>query len=760
MAAFTCRCLAEPEPEPADEVSREAALPGPDSDAEPTDDFEHPLEAIVGIEPLPIYEAKNDPDGRRYAIGEGQAQWSEDGKVVEEPALITFERRAMTLAELAEANASPALELPPPSVVGTRLAEQSAEVADATSIDVIVIGTDVDDGLQVELDRRIATGVIATRLDWELERDILLEERRDAVAIRLASIIDAVEGAGGTVYETCAALPCLFAELPSGAVETIAGLPEVAKIDVAAVAGTQAGPDGLHVRHGAQIKALLDAGWNGEGATGGASDNIVVAVLEPTNAQGGVPGDFSFLTTHGGFRDTVPSSSFRYADSSVANGWRWDCTAAACDHDSFTPAAGPHPTGVTGVILGDLTGGQLASWPDPTDRVRASGYAPEALVHMVLGPDASSIIQGMDAIENMPSSQDPPQIVNMSFTYDYDDVCAGSDLMALAANDLYQAGIAVIAGAGNAGGSVADCACDSPGTAIGSFTIGAHLQDSLNADATDVREQGIYWVEGGERSAWGGNANEGQNRSIISLTAPGRRSHKFNENGEIDALSSGGLTATSLATATVTGAATSLMDYHLSGSTFIDAPGALYVTLLLMGDRQKILFGKGTSNPDHLWGAGRLRVRYLSSTGMDVPWYWYRASVCIDTGEIYDFALNSGNPLPADIDTLKAAAYWYDVRHETSGAVANVNLGLVTNSSTLVNDADAYDNKSWVYHGNAPDNEAVKLRLAGANVNGHNDPVCGANSILVYWAVFAEDNDRESPTYNVATGEGIYPESL
>jgi hypothetical protein len=31
---------------------------------------------------------------------------------------------------------------------------------------------------------------------------------------------------------------------------------------------------------------------------------------------------------------------------------------------------------------------------------------------------------------------------------------------------------------------------------------------------------------------------------------------------------------------------------------------------------------------------------------------------------------------------------------------------------------------------------------------------------FVHFLVFAEDDDRESPTYDPNTGEGIYPESL
>ncbi len=266
----------------------------------------------------------------------------------------------------------------------------------------------------------------------------------------------------------------------------------------------------------------------------------------------------------------------------------------------------------------------------------------------------------------------------------------------------------------------------------------------------------------GNQSGWGGNNTEGANRSIIGLTAPGRRGYQFNTTGGITISAVAALCCTSLATAQVSGTAASILDQHLASSTFIDAPGALYTVLLLMGDRESwCLLGpcKRTASVDHLWGVGRLRARYISAAGLDAPTTWQRGWTCIDHGEVYDLTLNGGVALPAAMDTLKAAAWWYDVRHETSQTIANVNLGLVTATATLVNDANAYDNKAFVYYANAP-TDVVKLRFAGANVSGHNDPSCGANSIRVYYAVFGEDDARDGLSYNTITGEGIYPEYL
>ncbi len=151
---------------------------------------------------------------------------------------------------------------------------------------------------------------------------------------------------------------------------------------------------------------------------------------------------------------------------------------------------------------------------------------------------------------------------------------------------------------------------------------------------------------------------------------------------------------------------------------------------------------------------------------MDAPWYWSYGVLCVEQGQNYDINL-SGSAMPSDVDSVKAAAYWYDYRHETAGTVANVNIYLRSGTGandTLRSNVDAYDNKAFVYHDDWPD-APVYFRVQGHSVvNGHHDPGCSGsapnNKIRVYYVVFAEDSDRESPTFDPLSGEGIFPEGL
>jgi len=73
--------------------------------------------------------------------------------------------------------------------------------------------------------------------------------------------------------------------------------------------------------------------------------------------------------------------------------------------------------------------------------------------------------------------------------------------------------------------------------------------------------------------------------------------------------------------------------------------------------------------------------------------------------------------------------------------------------------ADSSDNKAFMrYHSNNLPS-TIQLRLHGQDVEGH-DFGCGNDSIQVYTIIFIEGSDRENPTCDAVSGEGIAPENL
>ncbi len=733
-----------------------------DSDARTP--YRHPLSALARVEgPTPLFEALDDPAGNRYLVGEGGGIDEEGGPERTVSGLFVASRRSIRPGEITKSD--PPLERTPLPKLTPELAERLAGTPADSRLEVLISLRGELPGRQAELERDLAQGRIRFHDDLDRRRSDLTGDRQRRVAALLGPVASAIEATGGTVLRPCRNSPCLIASVPAGALTTLAARPEV--VDLGLV-GEVVPPDeedldlaaaptivtGVTVRQGAQIQQFLDNSYDGNGLSELLEgDNVVVAVVESAGPNAG-------YLSHDGYREHDPDSSFRFAEGGGATGL-WQCTPDGCESVKAFPVAGSHATGAAGILFGDLEDGQLPA-TEAAVRPTASGYSPEARAHLYAFNGGSELT--LDHVGSLTPAQNVPDLVSNAWgTYD-SPRCSGTNGAARAANRLYQDGIAVFAAVHNNGGSSTQCQTTAPASAIGAFGVGAHLW-GYEGTALTVRTAPIYESDGGNESSWGGNPNQGQNRSLVGLTATGTRANKFNTSGSFS--QTGVICCTSLATPTVAGAAADFIDFYRDRwSHFIDNPGSLYANMLLMGDRQT-LAGKGLSSLSHRWGAGRLRMRMFNGEGMDAPWYYFNGWTCISHQEIWDFPVGNGGGLSQDFDAIKAAAYWFDARHDgtldpdQAGAVADVDLWLwdpVTNSQLSVDD-DRFDNKARAFVANAGGHH-VNLRLVGFDVHGHDDPVCGEDAVRVFFAYFAEDSDRESPTFDATTGLGIFPESF
>ncbi len=726
--------------------------------------FRHPLLALSRVRgPLPLFESLDDPSGRRYVVGETAEVLTEGGQATNQSGLFVAERGPMRRDEGVKTD--PAPELVPPPKVNPDLQRVIGESPAGQPIDVTVDVADPSSGLQPQLDRLVAEGQVRSQIGYERARDRLTNEQRIRNERLLGPVVAAFEELGGRVTFRCRNLPCLRAQVPASAIDQLARRGDVVEVDLARPV-IEDGMSGTEVRTGAQLHQFLDSPFHfdGNGANEvNESDNVVGAVVE---AGGGYP-------DHDGFRENT-ANYFRYGTGTNSTG-KWQCDLDGCDSvTSFSTLSG-HAAGVAGLFFGDLVDGQMPSVP-VAQREGASGYAPEARAHLYyfFDPDPSDGNQGstaasgaFDHIAGLTTGQRAPDLVTNSWSYIENPECSGASTLSRSANRLYRDGIGVLKSAGNRGGSATACRVGAPGAAMGVFTVGAHMwlnQAGIDAaDATTVRTAAIYDDGDSNSSSWGGNPSQGQNRSIVSITGPGTRSPEFNASGGLGET----VCCTSLATPTVAGSTASFMDFYRSTySSFIDNPGALYASMLLMGDRQGVS-GKTIRNPDHRWGTGRLRMRKLDSNGLDAPASYFNGWTCVAHGETVKFPVVNGSALPTDMEALKASAYWYDTRHDGSdgsgnaGAVADIDLAVVnpTANMELVGDHDGSDNKARVL-AQRVGGQRLNVELSGHDVAGHNDPVCGTNAMQVFFTFFAEDSDRESPTFDSGTGAGVYPEDL
>jgi hypothetical protein len=243
------------------------------------------------------------------------------------------------------------------------------------------------------------------------------------------------------------------------------------------------------------------------------------------------------------------------------------------------------------------------------------------------------------------------------------------------------------------------------------------------------------------------------------MTAYGCREQLFDTSGGYTDATCG----TSLAAPVVAGAAALHIDRHRDDHGSIPDPGSVYVNLLLMGDRQAAS-GYRTTRFDGLWGAGRLQTRYFNDAGMDAPAFRASGSVCVDHAEDFILPIDPDangvpRPIPSDADYLKAALWWYDHRHgdaPSSYTVDNIDLRLQRDTgypgaavwsdvAGATSNAAAKENKEFLFQlstASTLDDRPARLRIKGTNVTS-DDEGCGTNSMLVYWAYFYEDSDRD-----------------
>jgi hypothetical protein len=210
---------------------------------------------------------------------------------------------------------------------------------------------------------------------------------------------------------------------------------------------------------------------------------------------------------------------------------------------------------------------------------------------------------------------------------------------------------------------------------------------------------------------------------------------------------------TSLATPTVAAAAVNYMDFYRSHySTWIDHPGALFNSMLLMGDRDTHN-GKSSTKYDADWGAGRMLMRKFDSTGMDSPWSYGRYSTCVPDNNTIEFQLGT---IPAAVDGLKVVLNWYDRRHDSNQTLDDLDLRVVytyLGNTFTVNSAASYENKERIFVdlSNYGAVTNVKVIIIGEDVTADGEG-CGTNKMKAFVGWYYEDNardDADGPTSEI-----------
>lgn len=502
--------------------------------------------------------------------------------------------------------------------------------------------------------------------------------------------------------------------------------------------------DGVETRASTQVEQYVDApsgGFLGQHGTEQSSYDRLLAVVI----------DDRIDEDHQAWKDAAG------VGSRLQKVWRYDTGLGAYREllSTETSATGPaHGNAVSGILVADLTDGQDPAISIPYERGRRSGSALEAYLEFV-EDDAPDFAEAMALAMDR-----SPDVVNLSF-HTNGAYCDVDDDAVVAVDQAFLLGSAVVKSAGNNYHWVDDCNISTPGAAAGALAAGF-----LNTSGVADLQAGQV----GEVTSRGG-ADEAHGRAIVDLMAPGRETSAlpmFNNLYQ----GAAPFGATSAAAPTVAGALLNLKDHlgTLFGSAFADSPGMLYATMLLMGDgavgectgaldpncnAQLGTASEGDElNP--IWGAGRMRMRLFTNSGMDSPW---RARWCTREVGQGDVATCLANPdsggtnqaLDADVDRLRATAFWYEPNLGALEDAANIAFAAYRNLSFQYQTTGVAPAKKRLRE-DAPGGAVWELRLIGWCVPaedaifdvGHPYANCvGDTTRTVEVALYWEDGDRD-----------------
>jgi len=702
--------------------------------------LERPLEfrhkfANVPLEngKIPVIEAKNAPDGRRYAFMDRAGGEASNG--VSDSVLMKLERRQLSAQERA---ARKALKTPRPPKSQRPIVDPPVELAlqQGAVVEVAVRFAEPDRiDIKRELNRLVALGHVTSWAQYTQEKDRLKALDRREIATVLDPLLAQARSRGVNITYQCKAMYCAIATVDAASLHELASIPGVKKVDLIGSNATNQTTDGIHVFEGMQYEQFLPENGgslnkDGEQAHDGENWPSTRDLVDMRIAL--IDANFPEVD-HPGFKEGTGSSD--RIDSHI------ECTTNPCTTVSNPSESqeGSHATEMLGTAIGDVRDEQEGP-PDVPDGLdpeqQRSGYSGEAKAWVYrAGTSQAAAIRAADHLIAATGTT-VPWLVHQPIGATTDTDCSGDHSADDVVNDLFEDGKTFVFAAGNNTGSSTNCVVEQPGSAIGSLTVG-YTGSSSDSDTTDVRQATI-----GTFSDWGGNATEGDNRSIIDLVPYGCRKFLFDTTWGYTS----NACSTSQASAAAAGGILNYVDWYINRATWTDIreePGFVQANALLMGDRRQGSNSFMTVKYHHRYGAGTIEARRFEGPYMDGPWGFGSGDVCVDDGEEVVISINGGSTLSSDIEDFKAVAWWYDARHGDGTQIDDIDLELYkTNGTRLVSSLDSSDEKERLYS-TVAGGSAVELRIVGEDVTADNVGPCGTNSMEVYYAYFYEDDDRD-----------------
>jgi len=642
-----------------------------------------------GSEHTVDHDLLEDPDGNRYTLEADIYQAGVDEDVVYEFRLVRQPNEALSESERLEAEGlSRGSDTGLGDTGGAELASLTS-AASACSVlcghDELVLGAGLEDwagsaarGETVEVHVVLAEAPVLELpqvspsladsdpvyyLEQMSDRLLAIEDRKTEMADLYEPVL--AEHGIEDVYAYWL-INAGLVEVDLETLEALAADDRVARLELVDE-GEVEGNNGSEIMAATGIDEYLDGGYDGELPSGRSTVNDIYIGLV----------DNYLWNNHPAWKDCgLPSCPSR-----LVSAWKWNGLVGAWWPNSETPVGDScsHGTRVAGMMLADLTSGQDTGITDPDEQIDCSGLSPESSFSFISYEHGAGSVRAIQRATWL-----DVDITNFARGHEViHGLCGQTHATIDAANAAALNGVFFVKSAGNEGHLGPDCTVSIPGTAAGSFTVGAlevvGVSDLTSADAW---QNIIPPDDNYNGSSRGGDCH---GRSVIDLVLPGGKE------GDLATCKpkplctyvdyvNGGIN-TSHASGAMSGAAADFK--HWLADTFAPWPtgwtdenivGLMHAALILQGDAG--IEGGGTADPmdefDDLFGAGRLSAILFDSSHMSAPWRFRLAISTVDDGETATIPLNPDGDMvnqdvPVDADTFRAAVWWYEPNLASGG---------------------------------------------------------------------------------------------
>ncbi|MCG8425613.1 MAG: S8 family serine peptidase [Proteobacteria bacterium] len=486
------------------------------------------------------------------------------------------------------------------------------------------------------------------------QRAARVEERKQAIDARQRDLIGVLQQRGGKDFKQLWLVNQVSATLPAG---QVAGLVDLAGVTAVLPDSEKGGSllaySGIEGRDGMNINAFLDHGYDGNnnGRAGGA---VRIGVIEWNNFM---------ARTHKGFQDWAGGPN-RVKQVHDCRGL--SCLLTATDQNNS------HGTHVSWVAAGSIEQGQDSVFPGggTADQERRSGIATEAEVYYYTIDGCSELSAALQE-----AVSDGVDVVNMSFWVwsrncmaHYDDNCGGVNG---AITNAVNAGVLVVAAAGNESRATGDCTMVYPSWRSDVLAVGA-LDTTHSTTAYGTAVQTGYSSEGGVPLKTVGGVSS--TYSGVDLSAPGLWSYNFT-NAPASYNTTWRISGTSFASPAVAGSGALLRDEFNTRGWGVNNARVLFINLLTMGDTWDHNTGADrSSGVSDVSGYGRFNLHRPSGTDLAGPWGWGWRYFTIHDGETHKFTVWDAAAESPLVTQTKWAVTWFE---SNPNSVADIVIKLV-----------------------------------------------------------------------------------